>query len=118
MTERPGASSSCLLIKSCSFSTQCLFFFFYDDAFRACAPLPQEDVFPLEMHDVGRPCFLMVRSDGSSKKPTWHMDMIVVEGSKYPPAFFQGQVGKIYTWLASVSVSIRAADESNHLIGV
>ena len=41
----------------------------------------QEDVFPVEMRDVGRPTYLIVRSDGSSKKPTWHLDMVIVECS-------------------------------------
>lgn len=47
-------------------------------AFHTCV---QEDVFPVEMRDVGRPTYLIVRSDGSSKKPTWHLDMVIVECS-------------------------------------
>lgn len=50
-----------------------------------------EDVFPLEMNDVGRPTFLLVKSDGASKKPTWHLDTIIVEIPGSPPAFFVGQ---------------------------
>ncbi|KAG1662011.1 hypothetical protein FOA52_009500 [Chlamydomonas sp. UWO 241] len=47
-----------------------------------------EDVFPLSMRDPGRPTHLLIKSDGLSKKPTWHVDHIVVESQKWPTAYF------------------------------
>ena len=40
------------------------------------------------MLDVGRPGFLVVKSDNSSRKPTWHLDMVVVESDRFPPVYF------------------------------
>jgi len=40
------------------------------------------------MRDVGRPAFLVVRIDGASKKPTWHLDMVILESPRSPPAYF------------------------------
>eukprot|EP00798_Chlamydomonas_sp_ICE-L_P013676 gene13676-19564_t len=53
-----------------------------------------EDSFTLTMHDVGRPAFLIVRCDGTSSKPSWHLDMCKVESERHPPAFFLAN-----TWL-------------------
>lgn len=55
----------------------------------------QEDVFPVEMRDVGRPTYLIVRSDGSSKKPTWHLDMVIVECSLVRVGVVRGRVGHV-----------------------
>ncbi|MEW5311146.1 MAG: hypothetical protein WDW38_002885 [Sanguina aurantia] len=48
----------------------------------------QEDAFTLLMKDVGQPQALLVRSDGKSRKPTWHMDFASLESTHFPPAFF------------------------------
>ena len=58
------------------------------------SPHSKVDEFPLQLRDVGRPAFLIVKLDGSSRKPTWHLDMIVVESARWPPAYFVAQ-----TWL-------------------
>lgn len=48
----------------------------------------QEDAFTLLMKDVGQPQYLLVKSDGKSGKPTWHMDFALLESAHFPPAFF------------------------------
>lgn len=36
----------------------------------------------MEMRNPGRPTYLVIKTDGSSRKPTWHCDMIVVESER------------------------------------
>lgn len=46
------------------------------------------DTFELLLLDVGRPLFLLVRSDGLSRKPTWYMDFAELTNAMIPPTFF------------------------------
>ncbi|KAG2432966.1 hypothetical protein HXX76_008694 [Chlamydomonas incerta] len=48
----------------------------------------QVDTFELLLLDVGRPLFLLVRSDGLSRKPTWYMDFAELTNAMIPPTFF------------------------------
>lgn len=47
------------------------------------------------MQEVGAPKTLLLRSDGRSAKPVWHVDSVVVEAvgdgaKRQPPGFFVG----------------------------
>ncbi len=46
------------------------------------------DTFELLLPDVGRPLFLLVRSDGLSRKPTWYCDFAELTADVIPPTFF------------------------------
>ncbi|KAG2501257.1 hypothetical protein HYH03_001064 [Edaphochlamys debaryana] len=48
----------------------------------------QVDTFELLLVDVGRPTFLMVRSDGLSRKPTWYMDFAELKSAMIPTTYF------------------------------
>ncbi|KXZ51726.1 hypothetical protein GPECTOR_11g173 [Gonium pectorale] len=48
----------------------------------------QMDTFDLMLPDVGRPTFLLVRSDGQSRKPTWYMDFAELNSAMIPPTYF------------------------------
>lgn len=46
------------------------------------------DTFELVLPDVGRPTYLLVRSDGMSRKPSWHMDFAELTSAMVPPTYF------------------------------
>ncbi|GIL93966.1 hypothetical protein Vretimale_245 [Volvox reticuliferus] len=48
----------------------------------------QVDAFDLMLPDVGRPLFLLVKSDGSSRKPTWYMDFAELTSENIPLTYF------------------------------
>ncbi|GLC54185.1 hypothetical protein PLESTB_000832700 [Pleodorina starrii] len=48
----------------------------------------QVDTFELLLPDVGRPLFLVVRSDGLSRKPTWFMDFAELVSENIPLTYF------------------------------
>lgn len=48
----------------------------------------QCDEFLLELPDVGRPTFLLLKSDCRSRKPTWHCDFAELTSDRFPPIYF------------------------------